>query len=161
MIEFVPMNSPNCPDAGDGRNPLNYLAIRPENCVCDLVRFRSHHRNPGKKGQPCFSYIVWSRESFFFFFFLQTYRQHNFAGDKKIAISDFLDVFLRTLSSIRCAYSNFITEHFMIFNHFYIFISKTKIKIIQLNKNYVRVDVMLEKNPFNITWMFKSFSSSI
>lgn len=49
-IECSPVDSPNCPGVGDdGRNPWCYLASRPANCVCDLVRFRSRHRNPGKE----------------------------------------------------------------------------------------------------------------
>lgn len=66
MIEFVLVDSPNCPDAGDGRNPWNYLAIRPESCACDLVRSRSRHRNPGKKDNRV-SLISSDREKASFF----------------------------------------------------------------------------------------------
>lgn len=49
------------------------------------------------------SYIVWSPESFFFFF-LSTNVSATwlFTGDEKIAISDFLGVSFQILSSIRC-----------------------------------------------------------
>lgn len=54
MIEFVLVDSPNCLGADDGRNPWGYLASRLGNCVCDPVRSRSRHRNPGKKDTTVF-----------------------------------------------------------------------------------------------------------
>lgn len=43
------VDSPNCPDGGDGRNPGGCLVSHPANCVCDPVRSRSRHRSPGKE----------------------------------------------------------------------------------------------------------------
>lgn len=54
MIEFVLVDSPNCPGASDGRNPWGYLASRLGNCACGPVRSRSRHRNPGKKDTSVF-----------------------------------------------------------------------------------------------------------
>lgn len=76
MIEFVLVDSPNCPDAGDGRNPWDYLAIRPGSYACDLVRSRSRHRNPGKKDEHVsLLYLLIARKLLFFSFYNMIFRR--------------------------------------------------------------------------------------
>lgn len=68
MIEFVLVDSPNCLDAGDGRNPGDYLATRPESCACDLVHSRSRRHSPGKKNNHVsLLYRLIARKLFFFY----------------------------------------------------------------------------------------------
>lgn len=104
-----PVDSPNCRDAGDGRNLGGYLAIHPANCACDLVRSRSRHRSPEKEETIVFSSrsivknIEYLFRSFFFFLFFcfsfsaEILAARIFSSAIKSSASGFLGVSLRTL----------------------------------------------------------------